>query len=154
MKKNLTTLVKTSLPVALLALSSLAHAENPVLTFSEDNVLTGAHKYTLNLAPGEYSISLKDDSQTFSYLGVTVGQGATNLGKLVLNDTSDFGLFNFIVPQGVDATYSAIVFGKTVGAGDFTLVVTSIPEPAIYSMLFAGLGLLVYRRRKTISLTS
>ncbi|OAM51223.1 hypothetical protein A7981_10820 [Methylovorus sp. MM2] len=137
-----------SVLAALLGFNIAAHADTTFLNVSETDVSTGAHKYTFSLAPGDYSLYLTDVSDSFSNLGVTVGQGVTNFGKLTLVGSTNSGVLNFTIPTGVSDTYSAIVYGKTSGSGDFTLVVSSVPEPATSAMLLAGLGLFAALRRR------
>ncbi len=58
----------------------------------------------------------------------------------VLSNT-DLGHASFVAQTGAD--YYLFLEGKVRGAQDYSLQVTSVPEPENYAMLLAGLGLML-----------
>ncbi len=129
---------------------SVAAQAAPVFEVDSATTLPGIYKYNIGLLVGDYSLSLTDVNSSFSWLGVTLGQGATQLGTLSLLGAIDSGVFNFSVAS--DGIYTALLYARG-GVGPTSLVITAVPEPEVVAMLMVGLGLVALgaRRRRKLS---
>jgi hypothetical protein len=131
------------------ALPALADIE-----YLADDVATGTKKYTFDLLPGSYTLTLTDLTDSFSLLSLGFGQGANKIGSLNLVGSDNLGTLTFTIPVTASTQYSAIVYGKASGTGDYSLVISSVPEPALYGMLGLGLGVIALaglsRRRPSV----
>lgn len=133
--------------VAITLSGSLAVQAAPVFEVDAATTIPGIYKYNVALLAGDYTLTLEDIDSSFSWLGVTVGKGATQYGTLNLLGTIDEGVLSFSVAN--TGIYTALVFAQG-GIGPINLVISSVPEPEAMAMLMAGLGLLgfVARRRR------
>ncbi len=148
MKKFLN-MVRSMLVIAAFSGSVAAQAA-PVFEVDSATTLPGMYKYNIGLLAGDYSLALTDVSSSFSWLGVTLGQGAAQLGTLSLLGPVDSGVLNFSVAS--DGIYTALLFAQG-SVGPVNLVITAVPEPDVAAMLMVGLGLVALgaRRRRKLS---
>lgn len=148
MKKFLN-MVRSMLVIAAFSGSVAAQAA-PVFEVDSATTLPGMYKYNIGLLAGDYSLALTDVSSSFSWLGVTLSQGATQLGTLSLLGSVDSGVLNFSVAS--DGIYTALLFAQG-SVGPVNLVITAVPEPEVAAMLMVGLGLVALgaRRRRKLS---
>ncbi|MCB5183709.1 PEP-CTERM sorting domain-containing protein [Methylobacillus gramineus] len=131
--------------LALMFSGSLTANAATVFEVDAATTIPGVYKYNVALLAGDYSLTLEDIDSSFSWLGVTVGKGATNYGQLSLLGPIDEGVLNFsIATTGI---YTALVFAQG-GIGPINLIISSVPEPEAAAMLMAGLGLLAFRVRR------
>ncbi|MCB5188062.1 PEP-CTERM sorting domain-containing protein [Methylobacillus caricis] len=131
--------------VALMFSGSLTAQAATVFEVDAATVIPGIYKYNFALLAGDYSLTLEDVDSSFSWLGVTVGKGATNYGQLSLLGPIDEGVLNFSV--GATGIYTALVYAQG-GIGPINLIISSVPEPEAAAMLMVGLGLLAFRARR------
>ncbi|GEM_PF-5032390 len=124
---------------------SLAAQAAPVFEVDAATTIPGIYKYNVALLAGDYSLTLEDVDSSFSWLGVTVGKGATQYGTLSLLGTIDEGVLNFSVAS--TGIYTALVYAQG-GIGPINLVITAVPEPEMAGMLLAGFGLLAFAARR------
>ncbi|MCB5189234.1 PEP-CTERM sorting domain-containing protein [Methylobacillus arboreus] len=133
------------LAVAVVFSGSLSAHATPVFELDAATTIPGGYKYNVALLAGEYSLTLEDVDSSFSFLGITLGQGATQLGSLSLLGPVDQGTLNFsILTTGI---YTAVLYAQG-GIGPVNLVISSVPEPETAAMLMAGLGLIAFRIRR------
>lgn len=149
MMNKLLSMVRNLLLVLAFSGSFAAQAAT-VFEVDSATTLPGVYKYNIGLLAGDYSLSLTDVDSKFSWLGVTIGQGATQLGTLTLLGSVDTGTFSFSVAN--DGIYTALLFARG-GVGPVNLVISAVPEPEVAAMLLAGLGLVAFsaRRRRKLS---
>lgn len=131
--------------MAITLTGSLAVQAAPVFELDAATTIPGVYKYNVALLAGDYSLTLEDVDSSFSWLGVTVGKGATQYGTLSLLGAIDEGVLNFSVAS--TGIYTALVFAQG-GIGPINLVIAAVPEPETAAMLLAGLGLLGFAARR------
>lgn len=134
--------------VALTFSGSMAAQAAPVFEVDAATTIPGIYKYNVALLAGDYSLTLEDVDSSFSWLGVTIGQGATQFGTLNLLGSVDEGVLNFSIAN--TGIYTALLFAQG-SIGPVSLVISAVPEPEVAAMLMAGLGLVAFsarRRRK------
>ncbi|ABE50272.1 PEP-CTERM sorting domain-containing protein [Methylobacillus flagellatus] len=136
--------------VALTFSGTMAAQAAPVFEVDAATTIPGIYKYNVALLAGDYTLTLEDVDSSFSWLGVTIGQGAAQFGSLNLLGDVDEGILSFsIADTGI---YTALLFAQG-GVGPVNLVIAAIPEPEMAAMLLAGLGLVTFvaRRRRKVS---
>ncbi|MGY1489804.1 PEP-CTERM sorting domain-containing protein [Methylobacillus pratensis] len=134
--------------VALTFSGSMAAQAAPVFEVDAATTIPGIYKYNVALLAGDYSLTLEDVDSSFSWLGVTIGQGATQFGTLNLLGSVDEGVLNFSIAN--TGIYTALLFAQG-RIGPVNLAITAVPEPETAAMLMAGLSLVAFssrRRRK------
>ena len=131
--------------MAITLTGSLAVQAAPVFEVDAATTIPGIYKYNVALLAGDYTLTLEDVDSSFSWLGVTVGKGATQYGTLNLLGSIDEGVLNFSVAS--TGIYTALVFAQG-GIGPINLVISAVPEPEVAAMLLAGLGMLGFAARR------